>query len=246
MDRESPQPTDHSEADGESLLYGIGDVHGMDDLLGCLLAAIERDSAACDLPATLVFLGDMVDRGGQTRQVLDRLLAGPTRGGDRWIVLRGNHEQLMLDVLTADCPLTFKRWLKMGGAQTMASYGVPRKKATQACARQKVDPRHIRFLGALPLMHVAGDYLFVHAGIEPEVPLQQQEASNLLTIRRRFLKKPHGLPLTVIHGHTPTDGDPRLGQGRIGVDTGAYSTGILTAVVLGPGQGSRRFISVRR
>lgn len=242
--RSSCNSADHLEGDCEALVYGIGDVHGMNDLLTSLLAAIESDASARGLPAKVVFLGDVVNRGAQTRQVLDRLLAGPTRPGDEWIVLRGNHEQMMLDALTDGSVGTFQRWLKMGGLQTLASYGCSRKKATPDRARELISPEHIRFLADLPLMHIAGDYLFVHAGVEPGVPLQRQNADKLLTIRGQFLKKAHGLPFTVIHGHTPTDGRPRLGPGRIGVDTGAYFTGILTAVAIEPSQGDQRFIRV--
>ncbi len=232
------------EADAEPLVYGVGDVHGMADLLSHLLAEIEADSALSGLPATVVFLGEVVNRGDLTRQVLDRLMAGPARPGDRWVVLRGNHEQMMLDALTAGCPVTFRRWLKMGGAQTLASYGGTRKRATPERARELVDPAHLRFLAGLPLMHIAGDYLFVHAGVEPGVPLHRQDAARLMTIRGRFLKKAHGLPFTVVHGHTPTDGEPMVGPGRIGVDTGAYYTGILTAVAIEPKRGGQRFLRV--
>jgi serine/threonine protein phosphatase 1 len=172
------------------------------------------------------------------------LIAGPTQPGDNWIVLRGNHEQMMLDALTADDSSIFRRWLRMGGLETLASYGCDRKKPTPDRARQLIDPDHVRFLAELPLMHIVGNYLFVHAGVEPGVPLLRQDESKLLTIRGRFLKKPHGLPFTVVHGHTPTNGSPLLGPGRIGVDTGAYFTGILTAVVIEPKQDGRRFISV--
>jgi serine/threonine protein phosphatase 1 len=216
----------------------------MNDLLLHLLAEIEVDSAACGRAATVVFVGDVVNRGPQTKQVLDRLLAGPTRPGDQWIVLRGNHEQLMLDALTTDEPTIFQRWLKMGGVQTLASYGNTAKRVTIADARELIDLAHLEFLAGLPLTHIVGGYLFVHAGIEPGVPLHRQDAARLLTIRKRFLKEPHGLPFTVIHGHTPTDGQPRLGAGRIGVDTGAYFTGILTAVAIEPKQDGRRFLQV--
>jgi serine/threonine protein phosphatase 1 len=235
---ERPQP------DLEPLIYGVGDIHGMSDLLSHLLVEIEADSAACGHPAMVVFLGDVVNRGPKTRQVLDRLVAGPTRPGDRWVVLCGNHEEMMLEALTVGNANTFQRWLKMGGMQTLASYGGTRKQATPERARDLVDPAHLRFLAGLPLIHIAGDYLFVHAGVEPGVPLQQQDAAKLLTIRGRFLKKAHGLPFTVIHGHTPTDGRPRLGPGRIGVDTGAYFTGILTAVAIEPKQAGQRFLRV--
>jgi serine/threonine protein phosphatase 1 len=228
----------------EPLVYGVGDVHGMSDLLSHLLVEIESDSAACGKPALVVFLGDVVNRGAQTKQVLDRLMAGPTRPDDSWVVLRGNHEQMMLDALTPGSGDIFQRWLKMGGMQTLASYGATRKQATPQRARDLVDPAHLRFLAELPLVHIAGDYLFVHAGVEPGVPLHLQDTNKLLNIRGRFLKEPHGLPFTVIHGHTPTDGQPRLGPGRIGVDTGAYFTGILTAVAIEPNQTGQRFLRV--
>jgi serine/threonine protein phosphatase 1 len=228
----------------DSLVYAVGDVHGMNDLLVRLLTAIEADAAERGLPATVVFLGDVVNQGAQTRQVLDRLVAGPTRVNDRWIVLRGNHEQMLLDALSVDKHVAFRRWLKVGGAQTLASYGYTRKKVTPDCARQVIDPGHVQFLAELPLTHVVGNYLFVHAGVEPGVPLERQDASTLMTIRGRFLRKPHGLPFTVVHGHTPTNGQPRFGPGRIGVDTGAYFTGILTAVAIEPDQRGQRFIRV--
>jgi serine/threonine protein phosphatase 1 len=158
--------------------------------------------------------------------------------------LRGNHEQMMVEALTEGRASCFQRWLKMGGTETLASYGGTRKKLTPERARGLVGLDHLRFLAQLPLMHIEGSYLFVHAGVEPGVPLQQQDSTRLLTIRRRFLKKPHGLPFTIIHGHTPTNGSPRFGTGRIGVDTGAYFTGILTAVAIEPGLALQRFIQV--
>jgi serine/threonine protein phosphatase 1 len=133
----------------------------------------------------------------------------------------------------------------MGGMQSLASYGGTRKHATGERARKLIDARHIHFLSALPLTHVAGGYLFVHAGIEPEVPLHRQEARKLMTIRRPFLTRQHRLPYVVVHGHTPTPEGPQLGPGRIGVDTGACTTGILTALAIGPGVRNRRFLSVK-
>lgn len=216
----------------------------MNDLLSYLLLEIEADSAGRRRPACVIFVGDVVNRGAQTKQVLDRLLAGPTRPGDRWIVLRGNHEQLMLEALTTDSESMFQRWLKMGGMQTLASYGGTRKHATPRRARDLIDPAHVRFIAQLPMIHIAGPYLFVHAGVEPGVPLQFQEAAKLLSIRGRFLKEPHGLPFTVIHGHTQTDGHPAVRPDRIGIDTGAYCTGILTAVAIEPRETGLRFLQV--
>ena len=223
-----------TQANASTLVYGIGDVHGMNDLPGRLLDAIEADARAHDMPATVIFLGDVVNRGGQTRQVIDRLLSGLTRPGDDWIALRGNHEQMMLDALTVANLGTFERWLKMGGIQTLASYGCPQKKTSPNRAFDFVDPSHIRFLEELPMMHIVGTYLFVDSRVQLGIPLQSQDVKKLLTIRGHFLRKPHRLPFTVIHGHTPTDGQPRHGPARIGIDTGAYFTGLLTAIAIEP------------
>lgn len=211
------------------LVYAIGDIPGMDDLLAGMLARIEADASRRGLAATVVFLGDVVNRGLQTRQVLDRLVAGPTCRNQRWIVLRGNHEQAMLEAVTSNDDGKFRRWLKMGGMQSLASYGGTRKHATPNRARALIDSAHVDFLSGLSLMHVVGDYLFVHAGVEPGVPLHRQRPRKLMTICEVFLKKAHGLPYVVVHGHTPTDGVPMVGPGRIGIDTGACVTGVLTA-----------------
>jgi serine/threonine protein phosphatase 1 len=247
----SPRPRDDRPAGAEPetgtprLLYGVGDVHGMAGLLDRLLTLIARDADARAMPATIVFLGDLVNRGDATRQVLDRLLAGPERAEDEWIVLRGNHEQAMLDALDGDDEAVFTRWLRMGGAATLASYGGTRKHARPNRARALIDPAHLHFLAGLPLMHVSGTHLFVHAGVEPGVPLAEQRADRLMTIRGRFQRRHHGLPYTVVHGHTPSLGTPSLGPGRIGVDTGAYFSGVLTAVALDPDGGTPRFLQAR-
>ena len=217
------------------LVYAVGDIHGMDDLLADMIVTIEADAAAWGLPATIIFLGDLVNRGSKTRQVIERLMSGPRRADHRWIVLRGNHEQVMLDAVTHD--MRFKRWLRMGGRAALESYGGTRKDETPEGACRLIDPAHLAFLAGLPLIHVEGSYLFVHAGVHPGLPLDRQDAETLLTIRGRFLNEPHRLPYTVIHGHTPTNGAPLIGPGRIGVDTGAYFTGVLTAIAIGPEPG---------
>ena len=236
------EPTAVSSDLTRHLVYAVGDIHGMDDLLADMIVAIDADAAAWGLPATIIFLGDVVNRGRKTRQVIERLMAGPQRADHRWIVLRGNHEQVMLDAVTRD--MRFKRWLKIGGRAAFESYGGTRRDETPEGACRLIDPSHLVFLAGLPLTHVQDGHLFVHAGVHPGVPLDRQDAETLLTIRGRFLNQPHGLPYTVVHGHTPTNGAPLMGPGRIGVDTGAYFTGVLTAVVIGPGPGKRRFLSV--
>jgi serine/threonine protein phosphatase 1 len=221
----TPTPT-------SEIIYAIGDIHGMDDLLARMLAAIVADIPDQTTPHTVVFLGDVVNRGPQTRQVLDRLIAGPTHPASRWIVLRGNHEQAMLDALTRVDENGFRHWLRRGGMRTLASYGGTHKDATRARARVLVGKDHLAFLASLPLTYLAGDHLFVHAGVAPGVPLAKQSPATLMNIRSTFLKKRHRLPFTVVHGHTPTTGEPLIGPGRIGVDAGACMTGILMAIAI--------------
>lgn len=210
--------------------------------MNTLLDRIVADADERGLPATVVFLGDLVNRGAASKDVLDRLLAGPDRREDSWIVLRGNHEQIMIDALTGAEDAAFSRWLRMGGMATLESYGGSRKHARADRARTLIDATHLDFLQALPLMHRHGNHVFVHAGIEPGIPLTRQRAERLLTIRGRFLRRHHGLPVTVVHGHTPSDGRPILAPGRIGIDTGAYLTGILTALAIDPWQSAPRFL----
>lgn len=257
LDRRSPAESGQVSAAGEPTadspacvraggrIYAVGDIHGADRLLAQMVAAIEADAAASPAPHTVIFLGDAVNRGPHTRQVLDRLIAGPTDPANRWIVLRGNHEQSMLDALAGDDPSAFARWLRRGGRQALASYGAEEQDETPDRARALIGTAHLEFIAALPLLHIAGAYLFTHAGVAPGVRLEDQTAATLMNIRGPFLRKPHGLPYTVVHGHTPTDGEPLCGPDRIGVDTGACVTGVLTAVALDPASASRRFLSVR-
>ena len=226
------------------IVYAIGDIHGMDDLLARMLVAIAADMPDKTTPYTVVFLGDVVNRGPQTRQVLQRLIAGPAHAASRWIVLRGNHEQAMLDALTRADEDGFRRWLRRGGMRTLASYGGTRKDASPSRARALVGEDHLDFLASLPLTHVAGDHLFVHAGVAPGVSLAEQSPATLMNIRGAFLRKRHRLPYTVVHGHTPTTGEPLIGPGRIGVDSGACVTGILTSIVIDTATRQHRFLRV--
>ncbi len=148
----APSPTPAS-----GIVYAVGDIHGMDDLLARMLAAIAADMPDETTPYTIVFLGDAVNRGPQTRQVLQRLIAGPTHAASRWIVLRGNHEQAMLDALTRADEDGFRRWLRRGGLRTLASYGGTQKDTSPSRARALVGEDHLDFLASLPLTHVAGD-----------------------------------------------------------------------------------------
>ena len=220
-------------------IYVIGDVHGRADLLRQMQDMVLADAAnfgRCQ--PVVVYLGDYIDRGLESRQVLDMLLNEPLPGFEE-IRLLGNHEQAMLDFL--DDPGIGPAWLYYGGAATLYSYGINSHARTPEGADRfahlsselvRALPRqHVGFLRELQLHHVEGDYLFVHAGIRPGVPLEDQQTEDLLYIRDDFLNysDPHGH--IVVHGHTITSG-PDVRPNRIGIDTGAFATGRLTCLVL--------------
>jgi serine/threonine protein phosphatase 1 len=223
--------------------YAIGDIHGRLDLLDQLLAAIEQDSA--DHPARktlLIFLGDLIDRGPDSKGVVERLL---TYRHDkiRPYFLAGNHEEVLLRLLAGERGI-LGSWLKYGGAECLQSYGRdPATLAGQtertalAMVKDAIPPDHARFIAGMADTLTLGDYLFVHAGIRPGVDLSLQSQTDLRWIRSPFLDHEDDHGFVVVHGHTISDGvDERLN--RIGIDTGAYRTGILTALAL---EGERRW-----
>jgi serine/threonine protein phosphatase 1 len=220
-------------------VYAVGDVHGRADLLEDLYALIVEDArAAPDEPTTLVFLGDLVDRGPDSAKVVERVMQLRAESAFRVQVLKGNHEQAML--LFLDDPAFGSTWLQHGGGPTLASYGVypPAGRGDEAAwsavrdaFAEAVPPAHVAFLRSLPLYLERGDYLFVHAGVRPGVPLERQTEQDLLWIRQEFLSRPKASDRVVVHGHTPSE-TPQLTRWRIGIDTGAYATGVLSAVRL--------------
>lgn len=217
--------------------YAVGDVHGRLDLLEMMLAAIERDVA--ERPGTknlLIFLGDLIDRGPDSRGVIDRLISYRHDRIDPYF-LAGNHEEVLLRLLAGEQGI-LGSWLKFGGAQCLASYGC---KATefsaiperQALAKLKdvIPAEHQQFIAGFSDTLSLGDYLFVHAGIRPGVDLSLQKQKDLRWIRSPFIECEEDHGRVVIHGHTITDTmDER--HNRIGIDTGAYRTGVLTAICL--------------
>jgi len=227
-------------------LYAIGDVHGERRCLERLLAVIARDAeehrVEDGLQPLLVFLGDYVDRGPDSRGVLDllcaRAAASAAGTGPACRFLLGNHEAAMLDFLRN--PADGAEWLSYGGAEALASYGVRASVGIVSAARcrtlrdsleERLPEEHRAFLESLEPMAVLGDYAFVHAGIRPGVPLERQRLEDLLWIREPFLSSPRPHGKVVVHGHTVTD-VPQILPNRIGLDTGAYATGVLSAVAL--------------
>ena len=228
-------------------IYAVGDVHGRSDLLLELVEMIRDDMAEGHAAAhQVVFLGDYVDRGAGNAEVIDILCSQPF-GKAATVCLIGNHEAVMLQFLE-DAEIG-RDWLRFGGDATLASYGVRVRREdpsiddlleAQAALRRNMPDQHLEFLRNLKLTYRAGDYLFVHAGIRPGVPLAQQDGNDLIWIRNTFLKSDDDFGCVVVHGHTPNL-KIESRHNRIGVDTGAYFSGRLTAAVL---EGdSRRFLS---
>ena len=220
---------------GGARIYAIGDIHGCAHLLDALTARIVADSAGATGPCRIVYLGDYVDRGPDSKAVIDRLLAPPA--GFACSYLRGNHDQILLDFFLN--PSVFRIWRDFGARETLMSYGVrpPRFDDDAAFAeardalRQAMPPEHLAFLSSLELSLEIGGYFFTHAGVRPGIPLGRQSAQDLMWIRDDFLGARGNFGAVIVHGHTPMD-QPSRTANRIGVDTGAYATGRLTAAVL--------------
>ncbi len=219
-------------------IYAVGDIHGRDDLLEVLLEKIVRDAASKQAAKNcIIYLGDYVDRGLESCQVLDRLIAGPPDGFEA-VYLKGNHEEALLQFL-ADAQFA-KTWKYYGGLETLHSYGVTELTLSddplvfeQARDRfEKVLPdTHLRFLENLQKSEAFGDYFFAHAGVRPGIGLERQSEQDLLWIRDDFLSSKANFGKIVVHGHTPRE-QAEFKSNRIGVDTGAYMTNVLTALVL--------------
>lgn len=222
-------------------VYAIGDVHGQVGQLRRLVAAIvaraQADRARGEVPVA-VFLGDYIDRGDDSRAVVDLLCGLPQSEPDlHWVFLAGNHEASVLGFL--DDPQTHAPWLRFGGFETMASYGVPPAAAeTPRQSRdrlaQALPDHHLRFLKGLSHSYENGDYVFVHAGLRPGVPLAAQRAEDMLWIRDEFLDQPCWHGKCVVHGHT-IEAEPAVLDWRVGIDTGAYAGGALTCLALRAG-----------
>ena len=226
-------------------VYAIGDIHGRDDLLAELLDKIALDLA--EAPARrpiFVFLGDLIDRGPGSCEVVERLRlldASPAQT----FFLAGNHEEALLRILGGDSRFA-SDWLGFGGRECLESYGVDGRAIAAMNARDAgraiqnaIPANHTAFLRSFGDTLQVGDYLFVHAGIRPGIPLSRQSQADLRWIRGAFLDDARDHGVVVVHGHTITAGVDDVGN-RIGIDTGAYRSGILTALVLERDQ--RRYI----
>ena len=224
-------------------IYAVGDIHGRRDLLDRLLALIEADDAARSAAQTqIIFLGDLVDRGSDSRGVIERLMA-LRASNDNVRLLSGNHEELLIRVYEGDKRAT-SLFHRVGGRETMISYGMSEADydavdlgELATLVPDYVPQEHIDFLKSFDDWIEAGDYLFVHAGIRPGLSIDEQETSDLRWIRRDFTEYKNAFSHMVIHGHTISEGVD-VQPNRIGIDTGAFATGTLTAIAI---EGSERW-----
>ena len=220
----------------ELRIYAIGDIHGRLDLLDELLARISSDIALRPTARPLyVFLGDYIDRGSASRETIDRLIEhGKTHES---VFLKGNHELIAIKCLS-DRGL-FDQWLRLGGLETLVSYGVPAETLAngkqiaelQSAFHSALPQAHFRFFRDLKNSFECGDFFFAHAGVKPNVELSRQKENDLLWIRGEFLTSTDDFGKIIVHGHTPTH-EIEVAPNRINIDTGAFATGRLSCLVL--------------
>ncbi len=247
LGRQADYPTSKARVPKGARYYVIGDIHGRLDLFKALLAAIERDNQAKPSARMhIILLGDLIDRGPDSAKVL--AIAREWQKHRSVRILTGNHEEMFLKAF--DDPAVCRQFFKLGGRETLISYGVSAREFKDSSIEKlakrmrKVVPKQDRkFIKTFEDMIVAGDYVFVHAGINPERPLEDQDPADLRWIRTPFLKHKGDFPKVVVHGHTITNDIVDDGK-RIGLDTGAYRSGVLTALVL---EGNtRRLLQARK
>jgi serine/threonine protein phosphatase 1 len=217
-------------------IYAVGDIHGRADLLDQVFKRIDANLVRNPAPHGIeIYLGDYIDRGPASRQVLDRLVARSRT--HRTVFLKGNHETYLADFVTN--PPILEEWQRLGGLETLMSYGITPSINPDAAAQsrlaaalnQALPESHRHFLGDLKSSFTCGDFFFVHAGVRPGIPLAKQREEDLLWIRRDFLLCEDDFGKIVVHGHTPV-AQPDIRPNRINIDTGAYATGRLTCLML--------------
>jgi serine/threonine protein phosphatase 1 len=247
LDRETRIETGPRTEPGDRI-YAIGDIHGRHDLLRQLLDEIGEHSSMLPKPGALhlVFLGDLVDRGPDSAKVVEMVCDLETNT-NQVIALMGNHEEAMIQALEGDVTV-LRKWLEVGGAQTVESYGLDLPDAGADLRRYArylaggVPAQHLRWLRDRPLSARSGNYFFCHAGIRPGVPLGRQTRDDLLWIRDDFVDDESDHGAVIVHGHTITR-DVVMRANRIGIDTGAYASGALSALYL---EGDRQAILTTR
>lgn len=218
-------------------VYAVGDVHGRFDLLQDLIGRIAADNEArAQRDVHVVMLGDLIDRGPQSREIVELFLKGAPSFA-KWHFIMGNHEEMLLKLIDQPDASLMPQFLRYGGRETFESYGAPQRVLDTPDLYAPdtlpfyIPEEHRAFLRLMEDGILVGDYFFTHAGIRPGVPLDDQEQQDLRWIRRDFLESEADHGMIVIHGHTVSE-EVEVRANRIGIDTGAYKTGRLTALGL--------------
>ena len=217
-------------------VYVVGDVHGSADALRNVFSRIDADKPLWAIRRPVqIFLGDYVDRGPASREVLDLLITRSRT--DELLLLKGNHEAMFLEFF--DNPSLLGHWRQFGGLQTLISYGLKpslnptldeQKELARELAR-RMPPAHRKLIAAIPHSFAVGDFFFVHAGVRPGIPFKDQKEEDLLWIREDFLLHERDYEKIVVHGHTPV-AEPDVRSNRVNLDVGAYATGRLACLVI--------------
>ncbi|WP_308200382.1 metallophosphoesterase family protein [Bradyrhizobium sp. 190] len=230
----APSRSVNASAPADTRIYAVGDIHGRADLLSEITARIDDDIRRRPIAhAVEVYLGDYIDRGPHSRKVIDLLTVRLV--ANRAVCLRGNHEAVMEGFFQD--PAILQYWLPLGGMQTLASYGIELHADNETALdlhRRFLDtfPRaHELFLQCLRNQFSCGDFLFVHAGIRPDIPIAQQDVNDLIWIRNEFLDSTRDHERFIVHGHTPVP-HPDIRHNRINIDTCAWRTGALTCIAI--------------
>lgn len=238
----APRPIDTARVPDGMRIYAIGDIHGRDDLLNALLTKIEADDRARGAADTqIIFLGDLVDRGPGSAAVVETALALKNSGRNIRFLM-GNHEEVFVAACRKSDPKVTRFFLRIGGEATVLSYPITRAEYITLDMEQLTErldtlvPReHVEFIESFEDQIIVGDYVFVHAGIRPGVPLSDQKPSDMRWIREEFIDQRGDLEKVVVYGHTIYEDVEERGS-RIGIDTGAYDSGKLTALALEGGE----------
>jgi serine/threonine protein phosphatase 1 len=213
-------PPDRRTAEADSLFCAVGDIHGSLAKLHALVARCEQRAGG--VPLIFVFLGDYIDRGPDSAGVVRYLMELQARLGPRMIALKGNHEGMVLDVCDEVSPESY--WRDQGGEATLRSFGVGRAR--------DLPQANLNWFRSLPVSYDDGRRLYVHAGVNPRLPLDAQQERDLIWIREPFLSDRRHYGRLVVHGHTPLEtGEPDLRANRLNLDTGAVFGGPLSAAL---------------
>jgi serine/threonine protein phosphatase 1 len=227
----------------DTIEYAIGDVHGYLDHLICALQMCSVDAADKGMRARIHLLGDYVDRGPDSKGVIELLIDGPSEDHVEWLPLRGNHDHVFAAVCHDPTHELSREWWEHGGQQTLISYGWnPLVHGMPSDVGSWVPKSHSDFLSSLPLGHVVGNRFYVHAGIRPGRSLIDQTDRDLMWIRNEFLKYKGDFGVVVVHGHSPEATNPQDYGNRIAMDGGCFYTGNLAISAFDPGVPEPRFM----